>query len=294
MKNLPVIAVALLVVLHAVGCEKTHYVTNYQTDTTTIVIYDSAGERFLIDSVKTFAYGFDRPSALVFGRGGNLLVANFRDPGVINAVSPGGVVGPFAAGPGRAVGPLTVDPAGYVYGGYQDFTVKRVPPSGGTPQAFIGYAANPSGLASDPQGNIYVSEHETDLVAVYSATAGFIKYITSGIAGPVGLAWRDGSLYVANRFSKNVVRIDSLGNSSVVFRSNVPLHSLCFDAEGNLFMSTTGLEPASKVYVLTPSGTVSILAHDFNSPVGLAIDSSGSLYVANDGDSTVSKVFFHK
>ena len=41
---------------------------------------------------------------------------------------------------------------------------------------------------------------------------------------------------------------------------------------------------------VTPAGVVSPFASGFNHPDGLAFDAAGNLYVANDGDGTVSKV----
>ena len=41
---------------------------------------------------------------------------------------------------------------------------------------------------------------------------------------------------------------------------------------------------------MTPGGTVSTVASGFNGPGGLAFDSAGNLYVANEGNGTVSEV----
>jgi glucose/arabinose dehydrogenase len=291
MKFIPTILVVFLVALSFLSCEETTYVTDCGCDTTT-VIRDTTIDRFVIDTVTTFATGFSRPATIVFDAAGNLLVTNFLDPGTIDKVTPAGAVSVFAPGPGRAVAGLAIDPAGYVYGSYVDMTVKKIPPTGGSPQTFISNLANPSGIAFDGAGNLYVAEHEADRISVYSPGGILLKTITAGISGPVGILWHRGALFVANRFAQNVVRIDSAGGMSVVFTADVPLHTLHFDASDNLFMSATGLLPSHKVYVLTTTGVASILGYDFASPVGLATDGQGRLYVANYGNGSISKVYW--
>ncbi len=60
---------------------------------------------------------------------------------------------------------------------------------------------------------------------------------------------------------------------------------------GNLFVANSGTPIGDgTVSEVTPAGAVSTFASGFNTPVGLAFDSSGNLYVANLDNNTVSKV----
>jgi sugar lactone lactonase YvrE len=294
MKSIPAALLALFIGAFLFSCKETTTITNVDYDTT-IVILDSTVDRFVIDTVVTFASGIDRPGAIIFNGAGDLLVGNFSNPGVINKVTAAGVVSVFGSGPGRAVAGLAIDPAGNVYGGYQDGTVKRLPPSGGTPVTIISNLQNPAGLAFDRGGNLYVVEHDANRISVYgpSPSYTFQRYLGLGVAGPVGITWHDGGLYVANRFGQNIVRIDSTGGTaSVVFRGDGPLGTLFIDDAGNLFMTTSGLTPTLKVYVLASNGTAVILAHDFASPGGLAMDAEHRLYVGNSAGTTISRVSF--
>ena len=78
---------------------------------------------------------------------------------------------------------------------------------------------------------------------------------------------------------------------------------LAFDAEGNLYISTTGFNLVRRV---APDGTISAMswklkasapgvggpdgAASFGYPLGLAFDATGALYVADPGDNRVLKV----
>lgn len=95
----------------------------------------------------------------------------------------------------------------------------------------------------------------------------------------------------------------SLDGTGTNAQFNIP-HSLAIDGAGNLFVADTFNHTIRKV---TPAGEVSVIAGSpgnkgfvdgvgnaeaprFNSPIGLASDASGNLYVADNGNQTLRKV----
>lgn len=262
------------------------YVSSLDSGYVTRITLKSVGG--MVDTSFTFAAGFSQPSSLLMQPNGDLLVANFWNPGIISRVTPAGAVSEFANGESRAVTGLARDSAGYIYGCHQDGTVKRVGPGGGTLQTFIPDQANPSGLAIHPDGSLYVVNHNISAVKVYTPSGEFIKTITAGMYGPVGCILDPvGNLLVANRFTGSVEKITP-GGAVETFVSGVPSpHSLAFDASGNLFVSIEGA-----VVMVTPAGVVRPVIDGLSLPTGLAFDSDGNLYVANFGDGTVTKVVF--
>ena len=135
-------------------------------------------------------------------------------------------------------------------------------------------------------------------------------------ADPFGVVLdQDGNLYVADGGDNNTIRkIDMAGASTVlaggtegyaegkgsVAAFNTP-SGMAIDAAGNLYVADTGNNAIRKI---TPDGTVSTLAGDglagdkdgkgagaqFNGPVGVAVDASGNVYVADTYNDRIRRI----
>jgi DNA-binding beta-propeller fold protein YncE len=135
-------------------------------------------------------------------------------------------------------------------------------------------------------------------------------------ADPFGVVTdQDGNLYVADGGDNNTIRkIDATGASTVLAGStegyaegkgsaaafNTP-SGMAIDAAGNLYVADTGNNAIRKI---TPDGTVSTLAGDglagdkdgkgagsqFNGPVGVAVDASGNVYVADTYNDRIRRI----
>ncbi len=152
-----------------------------------------------------------------------------------------------------------------------------------------------------------VSKEPTSILSVLSATSAEETIInenvvvtlvdrlpsaTGGVAvGP------DGNIYAAdigpipNRGGTKVYKITPSGAFSV-FASGSGLNNPSgnvFGPDGILYQSNLG----GPVHKITPDGTATIFAtqgQGLRSPVGLAIDASENLFVANCGDNTIQKI----
>lgn len=228
------------------------------------------------------AASFKGPGGIATDDAGNIYVAD-TDGNVIRKVTPQGMVSTFA---GTGV-------AGDNNGPIAGATFNK-----------------PFGIAVDKAGNIYVTEQGSCLIRKISAQGNVSNFAGSSSCGfadgpgstalfnhPQGLAADDlGNVYVADFDNNRLRKIDAGGNVTTFLRSNNFFHYLgiagvTIDDQHNIYVSDSGNSRIVKiengtnhVAVLTPE--VSIL----NSPLGVATDTNGNLYVANAASNGIVKV----
>lgn len=175
------------------------------------------------------------------------------------------------------------------------------------PLAVVGLH-NPRGLAVDRTGNLYVAD--IDARKLYKVTpAGEVNPLTvPADRAPVGLAIDlDGALVVADaEYNAVYATLVSGEVKSLVTRGgeanfNAPT-MLAVDIAGNRFVANN---LGHTVLRITPDGTVSVFAGvadqsggtdgaaseaRFNTPLGLALDAAGNLYVADKDNSNIRKI----
>lgn len=142
----------------------------------------------------------------------------------------------------------------------------------------IGPAATffqPNGIAVDPAGNLYVADQNNNLIRKITPAGLVSTFAGSGVAGSA----------------------DGTGTAASF---NFPT-GIAIDGAGNVYVSDmiSGL-----IRKITPSGVVSTLAGSglrqavngtgkaasFSNPVGLAVDASGNVFVADQGASQIRKI----
>lgn len=234
---------------------------------------------------------------------GNIFVTDAPN-GTIRKISPGGLVTTLAGLAGRH---MSCDGSG----------------SGARFDA-------PSGITTDIQGNLYVSDRSSSTIRKITAL-GVVTTVAGGLPGsadgfgkaagfraPVGLATdANGNLYVADRDNSTIRRITAAGEVSTLAgfagsrgssdgvgsgaRFAVP-EGVAVDDGGNVFVADTGNHSIRRI---TPAGAVTTIAGlsgtfghinatgseaRFYYPAGLTIDRDGNLYVAESGNRVVRKV----
>ena len=159
---------------------------------------------------------------------------------------------------------------GYIY----EFT------SEGARSTFASGLDDPSGLAFNSAGNLYVAN-----ASFASGGGGYITEITpsgtqntfaSGLNHPGALAFDSaGNLFAVD--SGNIYEF-TLDGSESIFVSGLSANALAFDRAGNLF-ATDNL--GGNIYKFTPEGTESTFASGLNNLNGLAFNNLGNLFVPN-------------
>jgi hypothetical protein len=171
----------------------------------------------------------------------------------INGVSTNRTVSVFASGYSGRVNQITWAQDGYLYAANTDLNrILKISSSGAVTTFASGdLLSNPTGIAFDSLGVMYVANYAFP-------TGGTVLKLLS-----------DGSM---SQFS-----VGTIGSGG---------GSLAFDNSGFLYAAAyvEGI-----VYRLNTDGQVSVFASGFSSPTGLAFDSHGDLYVANQTGS-ISRV----
>jgi len=193
---------------------------------------------------------FNRPYGMAVDSSGNVYVAD-RGNAVIRKITPAGVVTTIAG------------TAGVV--GSVDGT--------GTAALFN----DPSGLAVDSTGNVYVAD--TGNNTIRKITPAGVVSTPVGTPGTSGSA--DGTGPAATFSNPYGVAVDGSGNLYVTDTGNDTIRKITSGGTSSTFAGSAG-------GVGSADGTGATI--QFNSPIGIAIDSGGNLYVADSGNNTIRKI----
>ncbi|MGO9453073.1 MAG: NHL repeat-containing protein [Candidatus Binataceae bacterium] len=199
---------------------------------------------------------FDLPLGVAIDAAGNVWVANSGNNSVTELTSSGGLAGNFLGG-GNFNGPWDV--------------------------------------AIDGSGNAWVTNSDgnsvTELTSIGSLAGNFLG---GGFNVPIGVAIdAAGNVWVANRSDNNVIKLTSsgavLGSFSGGGNFNSP-YGVAIDASGGVWVTSagggagcsSGAAPCGSVTVLNSNGSLAgNFAGGLNTPVGVAIDAAGNVWVAN-------------
>ena len=186
----------------------------------------------------------------------------------------------------------------------------------------------PAGAALDASGNVYIGDYlnhrirKIDTQGTVTTLAGSTVGFTNAIGAsaqfnlPAGVAVdSSGNVYVADSGNHRIRAITSGGTVSALAGNGIAgftdgnsasaqFHSplgVAVDSSGNVYVADSGNH---RIRTITSGGTVSTLAGNgtsgfvegngtsaqFNNPQGLAVDSSGNIYVADSGNHRIRKI----
>jgi len=250
------------------------------------------------------AASFNFPSGVATDSAGNVYVADSSNH-IIRKITPAGVVSTLAGTAGltgstdatgaaaRFNGPFGVatDRAGNVYvADGSNNTIRKITRAGvvntlagtagttGSTDA-TGAAASfnqPFGVATDSAGNVYVADSSNHTIRKITPAG-----VVSTLAGTAGLAGSTDATGAAARFNFPLgVATDSAGNVYVADSFNNAIRKI---TSAGIVSTLAGMGIAGSA-----DGTGA--AAMFDSPVGVAADSAGNIYVADTNNSTIRKI----
>jgi hypothetical protein len=215
--------------------------------------------------------------------GGTVRVANAHSESQPHPVS----IGLQIADNLHPVANPAVDADGNIYVTFSGPRGQRVPvslykiTSNYSVKPFVTSLINPSGLALDHAGNLFVS-CRNDGTIHRIAPDGRAEQWIEGMGIATGIAFdRDENLYVGDR-SGTIFKI-SRSREIFVFATLEPslaAYHLAFHPNGDLYVTGPTTSSYDRIYRITRGGEVSAFYRGLGRPQGLAFDRDANLYVA--------------
>jgi sugar lactone lactonase YvrE len=241
------------------------------------------------------ANGLVWPSAVAVDAAGDVFIAD-QNTGSISEL-PAGATSLVVIHTGlTAPKGIAVDSTGNLYVSQPGSVSLTVYPVGGGNPTTLGSALDqPIGLALDGLGNIYVADSGDGKVKKIAISNGTVTPVGTGWSTPFGVALdAAGNLYVADQGTYSVAKVTTASVKSTVM---YPLYAygVAVDPSGNVFSSdsvgyTVQEVPLGGSQQALVSSSASIDGTPLNSPEGMAVDSAGSVYLADLGNGRVIKL----
>ena len=270
-----------------------HRVRKVDTSGTITTVAGVGDSRYSGDGGPATAARLNEPSATAVDSSGNLYIADYNNhrvrkvdtSGTITTIAGTGERG-FSGDGGLAVAAklawpeaVAVDGSGNLYiADTNNNRVRRVDSQGVITTVATG-VNSPRGMALDSSGNLYIAERNThrirklDTMGTLTTIAGIREFGFSGDGGPATAA----RLYVPRD-----VALDSSGNLYIADTGNHRIRKV--DTSG-MITTIAGIGPG-----FDSDGTGPATEAAMSSPTGIAVDSSGNLYIADTYNSRIRKV----
>ena len=150
-----------------------------------------------------------------------------------------------------------------------------------TSRPFVTDLMNPTGLAFDRSGLLYVSSRYEGII--YQATpTGNISVYVEGMGVATGIAFdSDENLYVGDR-SGTIFKISRTRQIYVfaTLEPSIAAYHLAFDSDNVLYVTGPTTSSFDAVHRVSTSGEVDVFYRGLGRPQGMAFDADGRLYVA--------------
>jgi sugar lactone lactonase YvrE len=150
-----------------------------------------------------------------------------------------------------------------------------------TVKPFLTDMMNPTGMAFDRSGHLYVSSRFDGAVYRVAANGNMSTY-AEGMGVATGIAFdTQENLFVGDR-SGTIFKI-ACDRQIYVFATlepSVSSYHLAFGPRGNLYITGPTTSSFDSVYEISPEGEVTLYYRGLGRPQGLAFDVDGNLYVA--------------
>jgi sugar lactone lactonase YvrE len=159
-------------------------------------------------------------------------------------------------------------------------SIFKIDPDGDI-EGFSGEVTNPTGLAFDSSGSLFVSSRLNGTVYRFDPLKGAVPFAQNlGVA--TGIAFDgDGNLFVGDR-SGVIYRVNGIGEAMpwTTHEPSVSAYHLAFGPDGSLYVAGPTVSSFDSITRFDKEGRSSVFFRGLGRPQGLAFDLEGNLYVA--------------
>ena len=152
--------------------------------------------------------------------------------------------------------------------------------------------SNPSGVAVDHSGNVFVADTHNNAVKEILAASGYttVNTLGSGFSNPFGVAVdAGGNVFVADSGNNAVKKILAVDGTVTTLGNGFSNPSgVAVDASGNVFVADTGNNAVKEI--LAADGSVTSLTGTFFQPTGVSLDANGNVFVADTANNAVKEI----
>lgn len=166
-----------------------------------------------------------------------------------------------------------------------------------------GQLSSPSGIATDPSGNVYVADGGNSRVEEFAPTGAFVRVLggPGELNDPQGIAVdSQGNVFVANTGDNDIVRLPGDGGPAFTWGSSgsgagqfAAPTGIAVDDGGDVYVADSGNDRIEKFTntgaFLTAWGAAGTAPGQFATPTSVASSPDGTLYVADSGNDRVER-----
>ena len=160
----------------------------------------------------------------------------------------------------------------------------------GTQTTIVGGLSDPTGVAVDGAGDVFIADSGNNRVVEVPAGGGASITLASGLSFPSGVAVDGaGNVFIADSSNDRVVEVPAGGGSQVIlYATSSTIAGVAVDGAGDLFVSY--YNSGSVVKLPAGGGAPTTVASGLSDPYGVAVDGAGDVFIADSGNNRVVEI----